>query len=356
MLDRLMAGLGILRPRSIMQLRKSVDDSKRDLRDLTDAVKALSDNIAALQKSIQQQGRDIAAVRMKESQLRAIAQRNLEFEDGEHELDALLHDPTMPLHIADAIARAKMREHPCPYTVIDNLLPDPFYRALMAGLPPVELFADRPPNSQQLTVPLHFAPDFCRRIWQFMAETVVTQMMMPGLVEKFRQPLGQWIRDSFPTTDADPLAALNLASSDGRILLRTNGYVIPPHRDPKWGFITCIFYLAKSSDDKRWGTDMYEVEGDDEAVGAAPHWIENRRFRLVETVKFKRNRALVFLNSTGAHGATIPADAEPPNLQRYVYQFRIGPDAESMAALTASLSPERRALWEGKLEREPAYR
>jgi hypothetical protein len=101
---------------------------------------------------------------------------------------------------------------------------------------------------------------------------------------------------------------------------------------------------------------MYEVEGDDEAVGAAPHWIENRRFRLVETVKFKRNRALVFLNSTGAHGATIPADAEPPNLQRYVYQFRIGPDAESMAALTASLSPERRALWEGKLEREPAYR
>ena len=352
-----MAGLAVLRPRTIMQLRKSVDNSSHDLRDLADAVKTLSEKIAALQSTIDQQGRDIAAVRTRESQLRAIAQRNVDFEDREQELDALLDDPTMPLHIADAIARAQMRDHPCPYTVIDNFLPDRFYRALIAGLPPVELFADQPPNSQQLNVPLQVAPDYCRRIWQFMAETVVTRMMMPALVEKFRQPLSEWIRLSFPVPDDDPLAALTLTSSDGRILLRTNGYVIPPHRDPKWGFITCILYLAKSGDDKRWGTDMYEVEEDNEAVGAAPHWIENKVWRLVKTVNFKKNRALVFLNSTGAHGATIPADAEPPNLERYVYQFRIGPDATSMAALTASLSPERRMLWEGKRrERQPAYR
>ena len=67
-------------------------------------------------------------------------------------------------------------------------------------------------------------------------------------------------------------------------------------------------------------------------------------------MKFRRNRALIFLNSTGAHGASIPADAEPPMLQRYVYQFRIGPDAASMAALIARLSPERRVYWDGKLK------
>ena len=143
---------------------------------------------------------------------------------------------------------------------------------------------------------------------------------------------------------------MRLATSDGRILLRTNGYDIPPHRDPKWGFLTCIFYLARRGDDKRWGTDLYEVDEDTEAVGAAPHWIENTPWRKVGSVKFKRNRALIFLNSTGAHGASIPADAEPPMLQRYVYQFRIGPDAASMAALIARLSPERRVYWDGKLK------
>lgn len=343
-----MAGLGVLRPRSIMQLRKSIDDSTRDLRRLTDAVKGLSDNIVALRSSIQQQGLELAAVRTRESQLRAIAERNLEFKDREPALDALLHDPALPQHVADAIARVKRRDRPCPYIVVDDVLPVPLYRALIAGLPPLELFADRPPNDQQLNVPLHLAPDYSRRVWQFMSETIVNEMMMPALVEQFREPLGRWLRDSFSLPDGDPLAALNLTSSDGRILLRTNGYEIPPHRDPKWGFITCILYLARPGDDRSWGTDLYEVEGDDEAVGAAPYWIESHRYRMVDTVRFRRNRALVFLNSSGAHGATIPADAQPPMLERYVYQFRIGPDAACMAMMTARLSPERRALWEGK--------
>jgi hypothetical protein len=347
-LDRLMAGLGVLRPRSIVQLRKAFDDSQRDLRDLTGAVKALTQNIAALETSIQQQSLELAALRVRESQLRAIAQRNVELRHREQELNTILHDPGLQPHIAGAIAGAKLRLHPHPYIVVDDVLPEALYRALIAGLPPVELFADRPANNRQLTVPLHLGPDYSCGVWQFMAETVVNEMMMPALVEKFRKPLTQWVRDSFPLPVADPVAALNLTSSDGRILLRTNGYTIPPHRDPKWGFITCILYLARPGDDSRWGTDLYEVVEDDEAVGAAPHWIENTRCRLVETVRFRKNRALVFLNSTGAHGATIPADAEPPNLERYIYQFRIGPNAESMAALAATLSPERRVLWDGK--------
>ena len=92
----------------------------------------------------------------------------------------------------------------------------------------------------------------------------------------------------------------------------------------------------------------YEVDADTDARGAEPYWIDERRCRQVSTVAFKRNRALIFLNSRGAHGATIPADAEPEALQRYIYQFRIGPEATHMAALTASLSPDRRAYWEGK--------
>jgi hypothetical protein len=58
---------------------------------------------------------------------------------------------------------------------------------------------------------------------------------------------------------------------------------------------------------------------------------------------------LVMLNSCGAHGASIPADAEPADLQRHIYQFRIGPSHSTILWLTGMLSEEQRALWAGKV-------
>jgi hypothetical protein len=147
----------------------------------------------------------------------------------------------------------------------------------------------------------------------------------------------------------DASSVLELHNTDGRILLRGRGYVIPPHRDPKWGFLTCLVYLARSGDDPSWGTQLYSVEGDCEAASVAPHWIRPEQCRLVKDVLFRPNTALVFLNSRGAHGARIPADAEPPDLQRYIYQFRIGPTAESIRRLVALLPNDRRPLWSGKV-------
>lgn len=60
------------------------------------------------------------------------------------------------------------------------------------------------------------------------------------------------------------------------------------------------------------------------------------------------NSALIFLNSKGAHGASIPDDAEPADLQRYAYQFRIGPTRAGMEELMAALPAERAAAWSGK--------
>jgi hypothetical protein len=131
-------------------------------------------------------------------------------------------------------------------------------------------------------------------------------------------------------------------------MLRRRGYTIHPHRDPKWGFITCIMYLARSEDSERWGTQIYSVNADQEADNAAPYWIDPKRCHLVEDVAFRPNRMLVFLNSGGAHGASIPADAEPENLERYIYQFRVGPTVETIAMLKANLSADRRARWVGK--------
>ncbi len=130
---------------------------------------------------------------------------------------------------------------------------------------------------------------------------------------------------------------------------RGRGYCISPHRDPKWGFLTGILYLARPQDSERWGTQLFAVDEDDDAVGAAPHWIDPAKCRLVSDVPYRPNTMLVMLNSSGAHGAQIPEDAEPADLRRYIYQFRIGPSSHTIRWLTTMLTEEQRPLWAGKV-------
>ena len=80
------------------------------------------------------------------------------------------------------------------------------------------------------------------------------------------------------------------------------------------------------------------------------------RCELVKVVPFRANSMLVFVNSGGAHGARIPDDA-PPELERYWYQFYVGPGLDELASLIADLPPDRQAMWrERKQDAEPSKR
>jgi hypothetical protein len=352
----------------LRELHRSIerlDQARRgDADRLQDAVGALTTQLQETTRELRHVSDGLAALRLKESQLRAIARREGELEAHEGELADVLARPGTAAHVAAAIERAALHVNPFPYAVVDDLLPDALYDAVVAGIPPVELFADKPVNKQQLKVPFALAPAYSRRVWRFLAEVVVPEMITTPVVEKFRVPLTDWIRQNWPMLGEDPLADVaQLHSTDGRILLRTRGYTIPPHRDPKWGFLTCILYLARPGDAEAWGTQIYTVDpaGRSGAPitrqtaaagapprGAAPDWIDPSECTLVDDVLFRRNRALIFLNSVGAHGACIPADAEPANLERYIYQFRIGPTGAAIRSMTEALPEDRRPLWAGK--------
>lgn len=280
----------------------------------------------------------------RESQLRAVLQSNSALEAYQDALDAVLARTDTAPHITNAIRHAQLCLDPCPYVVVDDILPADLYRCVLKGIPPLELFSDRPVNKQQLTVPFSLAPSYSQQVWRFLTSVVIPNMMVPALVAKFRDPLDAWISQNWPEV---PSESVELHSSDGRIILRSRGYRIDPHRDPKWAFITSILYLARRHDSETWGTQLYAVDGDEEARGAAPHWIDAARCRPVANVTFKPNRMLVFLNSVGAHGASIPDDA-PEKLERYIYQFRIAPTVESMTRLKSTLPEERRPFWAGK--------
>ena len=315
----------------VAALAESVSRVQRQCHDILQQLKAVTEELAALK------GRD--------EELRVILERNTELEPHLERLDKTVGKGTTVRHVTQAISGAELHLDPCPYIVIDNLLPGRVYEALLRGIPPVELFANKPAGKQHMDVPFSLAPTYSQRAWAYMANELVPDTIAPRLIDKFRAVIDEWIALNWP--DLAP-SSVKLHGSGGRIMYRRRGYRIRPHRDPKWSFITCILYLARPGDNEAFGTQLYAVEGDREADTAAPFWIDDKQCRLVRDVENTPNRLLVFLNSVGAHGASIPADAEPADLERYIYQFRVGPTLDSVAMLKSRLPEERQRLWAGK--------
>jgi len=317
-----------------------------------DANAALAQTVALVQQQNQEilaqlkaTREELARVSVREGELRAVLERATEMDAHLERLKKTLRKTTMAQKVTAAIERAEYHATPFPYTVIDNFLPPVFYDALLEGIPPVALFESKPIGKQHLDVPFAMAPLYSQRIWRFMANELIPKVITPALLTKFRAEIDEWIRRNWPDV---PPESIEVRPSGGRIMYRRRGYRIRPHRDPKWSFITCILYLAFPGDDESWGTQMYAVRNDREATSAAPYWIDEQDCTMVEDVKFVPNRMITFLNSDGAHGAFIPPDAQPENLRRYIYQFRLGPTQDWVAKLKAMLPEEKQPLWAGK--------
>lgn len=262
-------------------------------------------------------------------------------------VEAILDREAIAAHVREAVQRATLHLDPCPYIVVDRWLPDAVYRAMIEAMPPAIFFADRPPLARhRVLVPFDTGPAYARRVWSFIARDVVEATLGEALRQKFREPLDAYIATFCPRWLDEPDQRLRV--SDGRIMLRRPGYVIDTHRDPKWGFVTALVYLAREHDSETYGTQLYRVHGDAEASDDKPLWIDSARCELVTSVPFRANSMLAFLNSTGAHGASIPADARPANLERYVYQVRLGPGSAGIERLISLMPPEQRAQWAGK--------
>ncbi|HEY6508238.1 MAG TPA: hypothetical protein VIY56_09510 [Vicinamibacterales bacterium] len=381
--------LRLMRPRTIAQISKTATETAEQTREIKSTLKSLSKDASLgverslhLEHAVEQQSKDFAkelkrlnedlavqlramqngieqqirglseelqAARLRESQLRAVMQRNLELEDEEATLRDQMKDlDGIRRHVQAAFAATELHLEPFPYAVVDNLLPPWLYDALLTGLPPVELYGDRAVNRQQLTVPFDLAPNYSHRVWRYMAKTVVDDVLMPAVLGMFMPSLRAWIHESFPAASAEMVAGLPIKSAEGRIMYRRRGYYIKPHRDPKWGMITGIFYLAKPGDDERWGTDLYSVANDIKAPSVAPYWITEERCQHERLVENRPNRVLLFLNSKGAHGARIPEGLADVEVERSIYQFKLGPRLTAMRQLIATLPPDEQKIWLGK--------
>jgi hypothetical protein len=247
-------------------------------------------------------------------------------------------------HTEAAVAKAPLELDPFPHIIIDELLPDDVCSELIRALPPKPFFQTENATRQKLDIPCLFAPEYSRIVWGLIYNKVIARAMVTALTEKFRPALDRFIHVQWPALGSLAQSGISLRVTNSRLLLRRPGYKIKPHRDPRWAFLTALVYLPISTEDESYGTQLYRLRHEPAVTHSAPLWVDGSDCELVTEVPARRNTALVFLNSTGAHGASIPSDA-PAGTERYLYQVHFGVDEETKQRLMARAAGDVRSTW-----------
>ena len=278
-------------------------------------------------------------------------QKDARFADRLPAFQSRIDRDRVQAHVHAAVNAATLHRDPCPYLAIDDLLPDDLYDEMLSALPSPVFFKRHDKTREEMQVPFIFAPAFSRLVWDFFMTTVVEQTLVPALTQKFQPALDEFLATTWPSLGTWTESQLSLRVGNSRLLLRRPGYVIRPHRDPRWAFLTCLIYLQKRGADHIYGTQMYRLKHEREATHNSPFWVDERECELVRDIPGGRNSALVFLNSTGVHGASIPPDA-PADLERYVYQVQLSPDEATRRRLIDLLAGAKKSGWANKGNRD----
>lgn len=329
-------------------LRDSVAPLRSDLR-------RLSKEIERLQTTLDRAVGTLAEVERSAEQTRLVLRLNQRQRADLERLPQTLDIARVSAFTRAAVDRSTLHFDPCPHILIERLLPDDVYKAVLRAIPPPAFFGARDPVKQNLRIPIEFAPALTESVWRFVDEAIARDVIRGAVLDKFRQPLFEHCAALFGEEFSSRAAALPQAISGGRVMLRRAGYFLAPHRDPKRAMLTCLLYLARPGDNEEFGTTLYRVSEPIEPTFVETFYPGEHGLatEAVKTVPYRPNSMLVFLNSGGAHGASIPADA-PASLERYAYQFYIGPEASALEALIAELPAERQARWTRKKQRTNA--
>lgn len=323
--------------------------ARRASRSVSEDIQRLERQIAQLDARLGQLAEQSARAEQTAKQVKYTLRLN-ETHAGEiARLDALLDESRISEHVRKAIAAAPLHTEPFPHAVIERLLPVDVYKVLLKAIPPPAFFGDRDPIKQNLRTPMEFGPELSVRVLGFLEEVIARRAIRPAVLDKFHDHLERHYDTIFGRPFRERAARLPQSVSGGRVMLRRPGYHLSAHRDPKRAMVTCLLYFARSSDSETYGTHIYRVHDDRETGYTHTYYPEQdgRTCELVKTVPYRPNTMLVFVNSGGAHGATIPADA-PADVERYAYQFYLGPESGELEALIHDLPPERQAMWRDK--------
>lgn len=249
-------------------------------------------------------------------------------------------------HVTRAVERAQLQMLPCPHLVVDNVFPEDVYDRMIEALPAPVFFEKTDDLRDEMPVPFTMAPAYCRAVWELFHDAI-ERALLPAVLAAFRPALDEFVRTSWPTLGSWDDSGIRLRAANPRLMLRRRGYLIKPHRDPRWAFLVALFYAAPRGAPHTYGTQLYRLLQERDEAHTSPLWLAPEECELARDVPGIGNSALMFLNSTGAHGASVPDDA-PADLLRHVYQARFSPDSatkQRLLELLTSEQGERRDRW-----------
>ena len=345
MLEGILHRIGVL-PRLRALWKDDVDSVakpvRKDVRNLTQRLEQVERELEDTRERAQRADRI-------SDQLKATAMLNERQRSLIADLPGLLNEERITCHIRRAIAATPILTDPYEHLVVDGLLPDDVYDLLLEAIPPLSFFHDRDLIKRDVRFPMEFGPTLSAMVWGFFDEVIARRAIRTAVLDKFQEPLQRHFDSIFGPAFRERATSLPQSVSGGRLMLRSRGYHLGPHRDPKRSMLTCLLYLARPGDIDTYGTQIFRVANDADANYKQTYYPEQEGHacELVKVVPFRANSMLVFLNSRGAHGATIPPDA-PADLERYSYQFYIAPQNEALAALIKALPADRRRMWQSK--------
>ena len=258
-------------------------------------------------------------------------------------------------HIREVVRAAPVLTDPFPHLIIEPLLPPDAFNVLMEAIPADDFFdGDKHLDIRGIGLSSCILPLFSKVIWRSLRREVVGEVLGPAVAERFRPFAREFLRVSVGEEFVDEALALPLYPHGLRLMLRRPGWRLPPHLDPRDQFISTLLYLARPEEPETYGTQLFRVDQENFVAGCANTYFpegDGLRCELAKTLPYRGNLCLSFLNlGGGAHGAAVPADAQPADLRRLVFQFYMGPEPEVLAALVDRLPAERQIAWTRKVK------
>ena len=329
--------------KQLQKLQRSDEAASQNLRKLAGRYDDLLEKYDAATKLVAQQRERLGTIRadlqsFKKAHVEAhVEERVTTLErawhsDHEEELCRLISQlesrfpvPTVAAHVQQVIAHSPMMHDPYPHVVLEDVLPDALHALLYETLPPQDFWRAGREKRQNWTIGEDLAPLRTSAAWRFMDDLVVPGALLPALTTMFESYLqSQQGHERSAAGDG----RLTYERSGGRLMLRHPGYHFEPHLDPRRALLTGLFYLGRPEDSHDYGTKLFRSNGtipDPEMRRGVYYPLrEGATCELVKTIPSRPNSMLVFASRIGLHGADIPADAQPPTLERYTYQFYIG--------------------------------
>src|SRR5687767_818590 len=299
--------------------------------------------------------RQLEEQRAELTRLRRAHALDLEEVDRIKSIEDVWKPAAIAAHVRSVVAEAPVHTDPFPHLVLEPLLPPEAFRVLVDAVPPEEFFeGEKHLDLRGIGKATTVVPLFSRIIWCSLRNDVIDCALAPAIAERLRPFARDLLRHSVGDKLVDETLALPLHPHGLRLMLRRRGWTLRPHCDPRDQFVSTLLYLAPPGEGDTYGTQLFRVLEEN----FVPHYAntyypedEGLGCELVKTMPYRGNLCLSFLNlGGGAHGASVPADAQPPDLKRLAFQFYMGPQREQLEAIIGRLPADRQIPWTRRLK------